>query len=89
MAKLTRQETETIIRRSESDIYFDVYSDIPRDIRRILRSVAAFGCETHATDYGGVRCRLPARALTFRMSRGNPNAFKKGYESNDETSEDS
>lgn len=93
MSKLTRQETETIIRRSESDGYFDIYSDIPRDIRRILQAAEAFGCEVHKTEYGGVRCRLPLKALTFRAKKGhpgNPNAFKRGDrdEASDEPSQD-
>lgn len=89
MPKLTRQETETIIRRSESDGYFDVYSDIPRDIRRILAAAKAFDCEVQETSHGGVRCLLPLRALTFRKSKGHvtPGAFGKRGHAN-EPSED-
>jgi hypothetical protein len=70
MIKLTRHETETIIRRSEDDKYWDIYSDVPRDIRRILAMAEAFGCETHTTPFGGVRCLVPVAALTFRKYRG-------------------
>lgn len=77
MSKLAQHETETIIRRSADDKFWDIYSDIPRDMRRIIAMAEAFGCEVKETQHGGVRCRVPVRALTFRkyIPVMNPNAF--------------
>lgn len=64
----TRAETETIIRRSDDERFWDIYSGCPRDIRRIRKSVVAFGGEIKEGKDRSIRAKLPLKALTFRAA---------------------
>jgi hypothetical protein len=72
MARLSRSETETVIRRSADQHCWDIYSSIPKDISRIKKMVLAFGGQLDESNEGDVRAAVPLCALTFRLHPRNP-----------------
>lgn len=67
--RLTRAETETLIRRSADEKCYDIFTEIPKDIRRFRRLADAYGLPVEETQYG-IRLRgVPLGALMVRKTR--------------------
>ena len=65
----TIQETETVIGLCHGEKAWDVYTSIPRHVIKFRKLAAKWGAEIKEIHEGGIRVKLPLKAISFRMPR--------------------
>ena len=65
----TIQETETVIGLCHGEKVWDVYTSIPRHVTKFRKLAAKWGAEVKEIHEGGIRVKLPIKAISFRMPR--------------------
>lgn len=66
MATYSIHETETIIGITYDEKMWDVYTSIPRHVNKFRKLAAKYGAEVTEIHEGGIRVKLPMKAISFR-----------------------